>query len=50
MKKFLLLFLLLTLSRAGFAFPMDNADLTLLCPQRGQVRVILHRYEHTQES
>lgn len=50
MKKFLLLFLLLTLSRSGFAFSMDNADFTLLCPQRGQMRVILHRYDHTQVS
>lgn len=34
----------------SFAFSLENAVINLHCPQRGQIEVILHRYEHTQES
>lgn len=50
MKNFSLFILLIFTTIASHAFPLDNADIRLLCPQRGQVEVILHRYEHTQES
>lgn len=38
------------ISSASNAFSLENTDIRLLCPQRGQIEVILHRYEHTQES
>lgn len=50
MKYVVLLALSLFTSLSGWAFSLDNADIRLLCPQRGQIEVILHRYEHTQQS
>lgn len=50
MKYVVLLALSLFTSLSGCAFSLDNADIRLLCPQRGQIEVILHRYEHTQQS
>lgn len=49
MKYVVLLALSLFTSLSGWAFSLDNADIRLLCPQRGQIEVILHRYEHTQQ-
>ncbi len=48
MKYVVLLALSVHFSLAGLF--LDNADIRLLCPQRGQIEVILHRYEHTQQS
>ncbi len=50
MKHGLIFALLLFLAKPSFAFSLDNSDIKLFCPQRGQIEVILHRYEHTQES
>lgn len=40
----------MVVSSASNAFSLENTDIRLLCPKRGQIEVILHRYEHTQES
>ncbi|MDQ5647776.1 hypothetical protein ACHFJ3_07365 [Klebsiella pneumoniae] len=45
---FVLFFLFTSLVTS--AFSLDGSQITLTCPQRGRVEVILHRYEHTQES
>jgi hypothetical protein len=37
-------------SAPSYALSIENTDIRLLCPLRGQIEVILHRYEHTQES
>ncbi len=51
MMKYVVLFGTLTLHfTLWLGFSLDNADIRLLCPQRGQIEVILHRYEHTQQS
>lgn len=50
MKYVVLLALTLFTSLSGWAFSLDNADIRLLCPQRGQIKVLLHRYQHTQQS
>ncbi|HDK6212131.1 TPA: hypothetical protein M2P25_002750 [Klebsiella quasipneumoniae] len=50
MKYVVLLALTLFTSLSGWAFSLDNADIQLLCPQRGQIKVLLHRYQHTQQS
>ena len=41
MKYVVLLALSLFTSLSGWAFSLDNADIRLLCPQRGQIEVIL---------
>lgn len=50
MKTFLLMMLLLVSPRFALALSLDNSILMLGCPGRGSVEVILHRYEHTQET
>lgn len=50
MKFFLFAFSLIFIVTDAHALQLDNADIRLMCPQRGQIEVILHRYEHTQES
>ncbi|MEB4676107.1 hypothetical protein MXL54_15165 [Enterobacteriaceae bacterium G50] len=50
MKFFLFAFSLIFIVTDVHALSLDNADIRLMCPQRGQIEVILHRYEHTQES
>ncbi len=47
MKYVVLLALSLFTSLSGWAFSLDNADIRLLCPQRGQIEVILHIYHQT---
>lgn len=37
-------------SVASYALSLDNSFIRLICPMRGQIEVILHRYEHSQES
>lgn len=49
MKKYLIFYFLI-FTATSHAFSLEGSDIRLLCPQRGQVEVILHRYEHTQES
>lgn len=41
MKYVVLLALTLFTSLSGWAFSLDNADIRLLCPQRGQIKVLL---------
>jgi hypothetical protein len=49
--RYVLTFVLLCiLTSPSFAFSLENSVINLRCPQRGQIEVILHRYEHTQES
>lgn len=50
MKYALLSLFLILASTKVQALSLDNSDIRLLCPVRGQIEVILHRYEHTQES
>ncbi|EKS7425995.1 hypothetical protein QCK43_000732 [Enterobacter cancerogenus] len=50
MKYVITLALALFYSATSYALSMENSDIRLLCPLRGQIEVILHRYEHTQES
>lgn len=35
---------------SSYALSLDSSDIILNCPVRGKIEVILHRYEHTQES
>ncbi|HEC2037733.1 TPA: hypothetical protein R1888_004818 [Klebsiella oxytoca] len=37
-------------SVAAYALYLEKSDIRLFCPLRGQIEVILHRYEHSQES
>ncbi|WP_395300375.1 hypothetical protein V1599_15530 [Enterobacter sp. ECC-175] len=37
-------------SVTSHALSLENSDIRLLCPHRGKIEVILHRYDHTQES
>ncbi|WP_338138670.1 hypothetical protein [Enterobacter quasiroggenkampii] len=37
-------------SVASYALSLENSDIRLFCPIRGQIEIILHRYEHSQES
>jgi len=37
-------------SVTSYALSLENSDVRLLCPMRGQIEVILHLYEHSQES
>lgn len=50
MKKKLIYTFLMAFPSIANAFSLENSDIRLLCPQRGQIEVILHRYQHTQES
>ncbi len=50
MKRFFIFVLLIFINTATYAFSLEDSDIRLMCPQRGQIEVILHRYEHTQES
>ena len=34
----------------SYALSLENSDVRLFCPMRGQIEIILHRYEHSQES
>ncbi|AUX93540.1 hypothetical protein [Mixta gaviniae] len=49
MKKRLCWLTLFVASNSIAAFPLDSTQLTLDCPARGRVEVMLHRYEHTEE-
>ena len=37
-------------SISSYALSLENSAIRLFCPMRGQIEVILHRYEHSQES
>ncbi|NEG58176.1 hypothetical protein [Pantoea agglomerans] len=50
MKNVITFVFLMFVTASSNAFSLDNSDIRLLCPQRGQVEVVLHRYQHTQES
>lgn len=50
MNKYLFFILIFVAATKTYAFSLDDSDITLLCPLRGQIEVILHHYEHTQES
>lgn len=49
MKKIFFL-ILISFTTKSFAFHLDDSDIKLLCPFRGQIEIILHHYGHTQES
>ncbi len=50
MKYVVLLALSLFTSLSGWAFSLDNADIRLPLSAARAIEVILHRYEHTQQS
>lgn len=50
MRVLLVFMILICLVKDAYSFSLDGSDIILKCPQRGKVEVILHRYEHTQES
>ncbi|ELE9730689.1 hypothetical protein RM407_004392 [Enterobacter kobei] len=50
MKYIITLALAFFYSATSYALSLENSDIRLLCPLRGQIEVILHLYEHTQES
>jgi hypothetical protein len=50
MKYVITLVLVFFYSVAANALSLEKSDIKLLCPMRGQIEVILHRYEHSQES
>lgn len=50
MRFFLTFAFLWILTSPSFAFSLENSVIRLRCPLRGQIEVILHRYEHTQEA
>ncbi|EFC1638520.1 hypothetical protein F6T13_03420 [Escherichia coli] len=49
MRVVILLFIIFIPSVAD-AFSFDSSIINLKCPGRGTIEIILHRYEHTQES
>lgn len=49
MKNVSIFALLMFITTSSHAFSLENSAIKLLCPQRGEIEVILHRYEHTQE-
>lgn len=50
MKYVITLALVFFYSATSYALSLENSDIRLLCPVRGQIEIILHRYEHSQES
>lgn len=50
MKDALIFALAFFYSVTSYALSLENSDIRLFCPIRGQIEVILHRYEHSQES
>lgn len=50
MKRIFLGFALSALCAGAHALVLDGSVLTLNCPGRGEIEVILHRYLHTQEA
>ncbi|ELY5938920.1 hypothetical protein SNN83_002004 [Cronobacter malonaticus] len=50
MKTFVSFAFFFFLAAPAMAFSLEGTHIKLLCPQRGLTEVILHRYQHTQES
>jgi len=49
MKNVLSFVLLMFVPAISHAFSLENSHIRLLCPQRGQIEITLHRYAHTEE-